>query len=385
MRISIIENLTHRIEEADSKYLGDNMGTLLKANLLKTNDPFIMLKCYLEEVLKKDSLTWKDLIQSMITTNQPKMSTQLIDALQNLHDEGQLPNITMMRGQVKGKGDTTFTSSDDPYVYSVRQTNVRNLLNAIKSSNMEPTVVKPIVSGLETLLEDIAEDQESRPRTGRNVFPKKMPKTMDVKELQGAIAQLKELKEALQSSKLDFDGDYIHDGTFESILPKVIKNKYDIAQLRRLAGRTYAEETSSKPESELKDLREKIHAVLNETISYNHHKEGKIRGRFLDGLMYAYEAKTGVTLADIANHPTLLNRRSSIWNQVNTHGQRILSEMARADEPSIREAIAERESTRPTREDPEETFEERIQERDDVDDMMSRLREGETVDPTRRG
>ena len=41
------------------------MSTLLKAHLLKTDDPFIMLKCYLEDILKEQGLTWSDLVDAL--------------------------------------------------------------------------------------------------------------------------------------------------------------------------------------------------------------------------------------------------------------------------------------------------------------------------------
>jgi len=41
------------------------MSTLLKAHLLKTDDPFIMLKCFVEDILKEQGLTWDDLVNAL--------------------------------------------------------------------------------------------------------------------------------------------------------------------------------------------------------------------------------------------------------------------------------------------------------------------------------
>ena len=40
------------------------MSTLLKSKLLKTDNPFIMFKCYLDDLLKSDK-TWEDLLEDM--------------------------------------------------------------------------------------------------------------------------------------------------------------------------------------------------------------------------------------------------------------------------------------------------------------------------------
>ena len=106
------------------------MGTLLKAKLLKTNDPFIMLKCYLEDILKQDGATWDELIESMITTNEPKIPAKLVNTLQSLNTE-ELPRARLLQGRIKpDKDSTTEVPTDDPYVRSVRESNVRSLLNA---------------------------------------------------------------------------------------------------------------------------------------------------------------------------------------------------------------------------------------------------------------
>ena len=55
------------------------MSTLLKAHLLKTDDPFIMLKCYLEDILKEQGLTWNDLINAL--KREAKQKTSLYDKL----------------------------------------------------------------------------------------------------------------------------------------------------------------------------------------------------------------------------------------------------------------------------------------------------------------
>ena len=129
-------------------------------------------------------------------------------------------------------------------------------------------------------------------------------------------------------------------------MPTVIKSKFDIAQLRRLSGREYAEETASKPESELKELRNKIHKTLNSMITYNHHKEGKIKGRLLDALLYSYEQNVGVALADVANHRNIRNKRDAIWQQVNTKGGKTLRELATKDLDELKDFISQRETAR---------------------------------------
>ena len=355
------------------------MGTLLKAKLLKTNDPFIMLKCYLESVLKQDNLSWKDLIQSMIETREPKMSNELIDALEELRTKGDLPNVgRMLQGYVKPDADSTTTvPSEDPYLPSVRESNVRTLLNAIKRSDMEPTVVKPIIDGLERLLLDIQASQKTPPQRIAQTRGKVKYAKDNETSIKEAIESLTNIETALRTAQLDFDGDHVHSESLERLLPTIIKTKYDIAQLRRLAGRTYAEETASKPESKLKDLRQKLHGLLNKIISYNHHKRGREKGRLLDAILYAYEQDVGMALADITEHPKILARSNMIKDMIDERGLDVLISLAHEDNPELRAAILQRESDPRVR----EAMEQREADVDpEFQSMLEDLREGRTVE-----
>jgi len=352
------------------------MGTLLKAILLKTNDPFIMLKCYLEDILKQDGKSWRELLESMQRTNQPKMSNQLFTAIQNLLDsEADMNKLgspkSLMMGYKDGK------QSNDPYLKNIRETNVRALLNAIKRSEIDPTIMKPIISGLQNLIQDIMASQKPKGQkttSGGSVYSK----VKEDKQLKEGIGLLTNLKESLEDAKLDFDGDYIHDSFFERNLSRVMKDKYDIAQLRRIAGTKYAEKTASLPPSDIKKLREKIYNLLNEPIQYNHHKKGRIKEPFIDALLYAYSQNTGVTLADIEQQKEILNARNAIWNHVTQYGRDVLLSIAEEDNPAIRAAIEEREKERPTRQE-QATMEEREAEAELTDERMADLLAGKKI------
>lgn len=326
------------------------MGTLLKAKLLKTNDPFIMLKCYLEDILKQDGKSWRELLQSMQRTNQPKMSNQLFTAIKNLLDsETDMNKLGSPKRLLLGFADGK--QSDDPYLTSVRESNVRALLNSIKGSEIEPTIMKPIITGLQDLLSDIMDSQKTPKQkviqgAGKGAT---FSRVKEDKQLEDGIKLLTRLKNSLEEAKLDFDGEYIHDDNFERNLSKVMKDKYDVAQLRELSGSVYAEKTAEMKPSEIKKLREKVYNLLNEPIEFNHHIKGRIKEPFIEALLYAYSQNTGVTLADIEQQKGILNARNEIWDLVTTYGRDILMDLATTEDAAMRRAIDEREEERPSR------------------------------------
>ena len=352
------------------------MGTLLKAKLLKTNDPFIMLKCYLEDILKQDGKSWRELLQSMQRTNQPKMSNQLFTAIENLLDsETDMNKLgspkSLLLGIKEGK------QSNDPYFASVRESNVRALLNAIKGSEIEPTIMKPIMTGLQDLLSDIMDSQKTPKQKVTQGAGKgaTFSRVKEDKQLERGIDKLTELRDALQDAKLDFDGDFIHDDRFERNLSEIVKNKYDVAELRETASPIYAEKTARMPQSDIKKLRQKVYNLLNEPIEFNHHTKGRIKEPFIDALLYAYSQNTGVTLADIKQQRDILNARNDIWYMVTTRGRDVLMDLATAEDAAMRRAIEERETERPSRQEEGLTFEEREaqaeRERQELEDLMA--------------
>jgi len=355
------------------------MGTLLKAKLLKTNDPFIMLKCYLEDILKQEGATWEELLVSMKRTNQPKMSSQLFTAIENLLDsETDMNKLgspkSLLLGMDEGK------QSKDPYLASTREANVRALLNAIKRSEMEPTILKPITAGLQDLLSDIMDSQKTPKQKVTQGAGKgaTFSRIKEDKQLKQGIDHLTKLRDALQDAKLDFDGEFIHDDNFERNLSKVIKDKYDVAELRETASPIYAEKTASMSQSDIKKLREKVYNLLNEPIEFNHHTKGRIKEPFIDALLYAYSQNTGVTLADIKQQRDILNARNEIWYMVTTRGRDILMDLATAEDAAMRRAIDEREKERPSRQEGS-TFEEREAQAERDEEMLSDLLSGKTV------
>ena len=343
-----------------------------------------MLKCYLEDILKEaegpyselPSATWRELLQSMQRTNQPKMSNQLFTAIENLLDsETDMNKLGSPRRLLLGFADGK--QSDDPYLTSVRESNVRALLNSIKGSEIEPTIMKPIITGLQDLLSDIMDSQKT-PKQKVTQGAGKGATFSRVKEdtqLKSGIDKLIKLRDALQDAKLDFDGEFIHDDSFERNLSKIVKNKYDVAELRETASPVYAEKTASMPQSDIKKLREKVYNLLNEPIEFNHHTKGRIKEPFIDALLYAYSQNTGVTLADIKQQKDILNARNDIWYMVTTRGRDVLMDLATAEDAAMRRAIDEREKERPSRQKEGLTFEEREaqaeREREELEDLFS--------------
>jgi hypothetical protein len=363
------------------------MSTLLRANLQKTNNPFILLKCYLEDILKKDKLTWKELIESMINTNEPKMSPQLIQALQALLKSDKTLNVRLKQGtKPKGKGErgTYEQLSDDPYVYSVKETNVRNLLDAIKNSDWfqkDPTTVKPIIDGLTTLIEDISAHQsEQRPRKferGEADLPmrrkpptsKDRPNKQAIADLNKARRILKVIKKKLEVAELDFDGDLIYDESVEKVIFNIIKDKHDIVQLKRLAGREYVEESTDTTDERIQNLRKEIFNLLNKETTFAT-PDGNRTERLVDAIVYAYQQKTGVVLADIADHKNLYNKKHAIWDVVNEEGWRGLQRLL--SDPKLIERAKKRKPKKETKVKEEEAFEEIMEESETLLDRLFR-------------
>ena len=297
------------------------MSTLLKTALLKTDNPFVMFKHYYEDILKAD---FRDLTESMLEGDEPKeLSPKLKASLRQLMESN--PDL------FNNKAFTTGVE-EDPYAYSLREQNVINFRNSLKDSKMykdDPTVLNPIIEGLTKLIEDISVHQSKQPKRtiGRGEAHRPMggkaptsdkPNKKYIADLEKAKRNLTAIKKKLETSLLDFDGDLIYDESVERVIFNIIKNKHDIAQLRKLAGKEFIE---GPPEEEIMKLRKDIYNLLNQETSFVT-PDGKRNERLVDAIIYAYQQKTGVVLADIADHKKYTNRKHAIWNVVNQEGEK---------------------------------------------------------------
>tara|TARA_R110002167_G_scaffold65864_13_gene186435 strand:- start:6611 stop:7717 length:1107 start_codon:yes stop_codon:yes gene_type:complete len=296
------------------------MSTLLKTALLKTNNPFIMFKHYYEDIHKAD---FRDLTENMLEADEPKeLSPKLKASLRQLMESN--PDLFQNKAWTTGR-------EEDPYAYSLREQNVINFRNSLKGSKMykdDPTVLNPIIEGLTKLIEDISVHQSKQPKKtipkGAAHRPMKgkaptsdKPNKEYMADLKKTINQLNLIKKKLETALLDFDGDLIYDESVERVIFNIIKNKHDIAQLRRLAGKEFI--ADSAEEGEIGKLRISIFKLLNLETTFVTHN-GEITERLVDAILYAYQQKTGVVLADVADHKKYENKKHAIWRVLNEEG-----------------------------------------------------------------
>jgi len=238
------------------------MSTLLKAHLLKTDDPFIMLKCYLEDILKEQGLTWDDLVDALQREAgdekryKLKISPELIEALGELESETgewgapfhSLPEpfgkhglkialpqsdkeSKKIYGRKKGASKRTTKLGSDPMHPVVRAHNIRSFISALKETKefkKHPALTK-VVKGLEGVLRDIiaVEDEKSsedlvavREKGKKGVVGRRRVVT-----LKDAIEDLDKIKALVSSMTdddiMDFEGKMIYS-------PSLMKEIYNL-------------------------------------------------------------------------------------------------------------------------------------------------------------
>ena len=212
------------------------MSTLLKAHLLKTDDPFIMLKCYLEDILKEQGLTWDDLVDALYRESgdkkryKLKISPELLEALGELESETgewgapfhSLPEpfgkhglkIALPRsdkenkriyGRKKGASKRTTELGGDTMHPNVRAHNIRSFISALKETKefqQYPSLTK-VVKGLEGVLRDIIAAEDEKPSEDLVAVREKGKKTVRgkrrVETLKNAIKDLDKIKKLVSS------------------------------------------------------------------------------------------------------------------------------------------------------------------------------------------
>jgi transcription termination factor NusA len=325
------------------------MSTLLKAYLLKTDNPFIMLKCYLEDILKEQGLTWQDLVDAL--EREAKQKTALYDALtfspelknalkklkeidSGFFGQGKLieqkitrptpltieidsesegedywkhpyqqgeatsgkrirqdPRLKYPKRKKKdgkiipieegGGFETTETeetvevppkgapkisgrktievrdeygnkkkkivTGDDPMHPAVREDNIRNFINALKSSpefKENPTVLQKVVKGLQAILDKIHTlESKEVPKKSRGVKEKGKKSARKLAEtrilIQGAnrIGELvNDFETAIaRADSLDFKGPLIYNVAVEEAVQDLLSSNKAKARLRQYA------------------------------------------------------------------------------------------------------------------------------------------------------
>ena len=477
------------------------MSTLLKAYLLKTDNPFIMLKCYLEDILKEQGLTWQDLVDAL--EREAKQKTALYDALtfspelknalkklkeidSGFFGQGKLieqkitrptpltieidsesegedywkhpyqqgeatsgkrirqdPRLKYPKRKKKdgkiipieegGGFETTETeetvevppkgapkisgrktievrdeygnkkkkivTGDDPMHPAVREDNIRNFINALKSSpefKENPTVLQKVVKGLQAILDKIHTlESKEVPKKSRGVKEKGKKSARKLAEtrilIQGAnrIGELvNDFETAIaRADSLDFKGPLIYNVAVEEAVQDLLSSNKAKARLRQYASGELSEEVkrilenpelrhpklegkkketlSSQErevyaefldEEELEDpelesgkketlenklkLLDKIESALNSKIKYPA-LEGMREESVLDAIFYAYNQKTGVVIADLSEHPKISSKMADLKGRVNKKGMSNLLNELKGD-PEIQRRMAAR-------------------------------------------
>ena len=477
------------------------MSTLLKAHLLKTDDPFIMLKCYLEDILKEQGLTWGDLVEALKREAKQKtslydklpFSNKLKDGLKELMEidssffgQGKLieqkitrpapitseidpesegedwlehpdvqgeetsgkrvrqdPRLTRPKRKKKdgkiipieegggyetseteetfevppkgapkisgrktvevtdeyGNKKKKIVTGDDPMHPAVREDNIRNFINALKSSpefKENPTVLKNVVEGLQAILDKIYTlESKEVPKESRGVKEKGKKSARKLSEtrilLQGAnrIGELvNDFETAIaRADSLDFKGPLIYNVAVEEAVQELLSSNKAKARLRQYASGELIEEVRrilENPElrhpklegkkketlsiqeqevyaefldeEELEDpklegreketlenklkLLDKIESALNSKIKYPA-LEGMREESVLDAIFYAYNQKTGVVIADLSEHPKISSKMLDLKRRVNKKGMsNLLNELK--DDPEIQRRMEAR-------------------------------------------
>jgi len=435
------------------------MPTLLKAHLLKTDDPFIMLKCYLEDILKEQGLTWDDLVDALKREAKQKtalygklpFSNKLKDGLKELMEidsgffgQGKLieqkitrptpitseidpetegedwlkhpdlqdedtsgkrirqdPRLTRPKRKKKdgkiipieegggyetpeteetvevppkgapkisgrktievkdkdGNKKKKIVTGDDPMHPVVREDNIRNFINALKSSpefKENPTVLKNVVEGLQAILDKIYTlESKEVPKESRGVKEKGKKSARKLAEtrilIQGAnkIGELvNDFETAIaRADSLDFKGPLIYNVAVEEAVQDLLSSNKAKAKLRQYASGELSKdvrrnlENKDLPENEKEELEnklkllDKIESALNSKIKYPA-LEGMREESVLDAIFYAYNQKTGVVIADLSEHPKISSKMADLKGRVNKKGMsNLLNELK--DDPEI--------------------------------------------------
>jgi len=304
------------------------MGTLLKAILLKTDNPFIMLKCYLEDILKAD-LSWDDLLNDMDKYKSGKGGVKidpvLISSLKKLRDNHpelfQGGRLSTNQYDVTSRKDTPeggSEPSDNTFDMTVRHTNLLGFRDSLKSSKLfqdDPSTLKPIMDKLNDLIVSVIPKSTS--------FPS--PDKKRIKSLKVARTELNKLASKLKNVDFDFEGKLIYDIDTEDMIFSIVSSKEDLSTLRRLADTSPEEYKDSVAFEAQKD----VYNLLNKQPFKINTIEGVKTGRFVDAIIEAYSQKNKVAIARLEQMGALRNKKHEVWDAVDAGGRQKLEDLMR--------------------------------------------------------
>ena len=297
------------------------MSTLLKAHLLKTDNPFIMLKCYLEDILKEQGLTWDDLVDALHREAgdeklyELKISPELIEALGELKSEaepwGELGfwsgpvdygkyglKIALPRsdkenkriyGRKKGASKRTTELGGDTMHPNVRAHNIRNFISALKETKEYqnyPSLTK-VVKGLEGVLRDIIAAEDEKPSKDLVAVREKGKKTVRgkrrVETLKNAIKDLDKIKKLVSSITdddiMDFEGKMIYSPSLMKEIYNLLPKPENVVRLKTHANGEVIEDLKklygldNKELESVKNKRDKDYLKIMERLNLSKDEE----------------------------------------------------------------------------------------------------------------
>ena len=396
------------------------MSTLLKAHLLKSDNPFTMLKCYLEDILKQDKSSWDEVIEGMKNYKPQKkddiaLDPQLVSALEAIwvsekkeqdkdddkrkkHEEAerkkhpkdeskrkpykgrekQLPDIRFIEATGERKVDPSTGESmpeTNPFHWKVRMANLIRLTDSLKNSELyskDASTVKPILQGLDRLMSEV--------RTKQTPKRKDTPREKERKKITNEFVEdIISIKRNITTSSFDLSGELIYDDSVEDSILDLITSPKAISRLRYLTTKNSIEDAATEED---KVNREKILNLLEGAVEIDT-LEGRKKMSLLEAIIYAYQQKTGVILANIEKHPDYLSRKRHILEAANKGGREKIRKMLEKipDLADRQKKFKEmKESKRRKASADEKEREERGEEFEETRSLMADLLAGKTIE-----
>ncbi|QDP53607.1 MAG: hypothetical protein GOVbin556_71 [Prokaryotic dsDNA virus sp.] len=294
------------------------MSTLLKAHLLKTDNPFIMLKCYLEEILKEQGITWENLIDAIERESKkskalysrlpisPKTVEILKDILEkypvgNFREktdttEGIKPPKLSGRKYEKfedsdGKLRTKTVTGNDPMHPEVMEQNIRTLISALEKSpayEKEATVLKPIIDNLRAmLLEKQTVPKQKVPV--KDIDTGKIKGKTHKQLLEDGLKLLENIEtfaiEITEDDIVDLEGETIYGPKIEKAVNSLMKNPKSYINLMKHVENKEVEKIkemynlSNDDLESIKNVRDEKHIEVIETLQLSKEEQRYFRER----------------------------------------------------------------------------------------------------------
>ena len=293
--------------------------TLIKAYLMENDNPFIMLKCYLEEINKAD-------MGQFVEEFADNASDYRIENLENELNAiiEKYPDITSKK-----------MFGDNPYDWENRMVNLHTFRNYLSSLKIEDPIIQKILKSLDKVLEIerermdsfyyLSEEERKKKKKGekgeeiaRNSFI-----NSELKKLRKVYNLLENIKvKILSGLEIDLSGELIFDDIIEEDISKLIDVGY-LANLRDIASGDMSLTTirgGGQTERRILSLVQKIINILSEEVTYPNSKGVYVKDMLSEAIIDINSQKTKVVLAKIKDIETIQSRFGEIADKFNREG-----------------------------------------------------------------